>query len=466
MKTYKSLLFACLIVIFCACETNHAQETFTTRNVVTNLNTPWEILWGPDGFIWMTERYGRISRVNPETGVLQPLYIIGDVMQGSERGLMGMALHPNFATEPYVYVVYTYSINNNTATQIRIIRLTFNGSTLESPITILENIPGAGIHDGARLWIDEDLKLFATIGDAGNTAYAQNLESLNGKLLRMNLDGSIPSDNPFPGSLVWSFGHRNPQGLVIANGILYSSEHGPGTDDELNIIEKGRNYGWPYVNGYCDTPQEIAFCEANNVVESMKSLYPSYTVAAAGLDYYNGDLFPTWKNSLLLTTLKAQKLILLKLSPDGRSVTSEENVIDGQFGRLRDICTSPNGRIFISTSNRDGRGSPKAEDDRIIELVSNVQSVKPNSSGSIDFLRIYPNPTSRELKIKASDLIIDGDIEIVDFLGNVKYKASNLTLDLNNSHSVFLDKQNFVSGIYYVILKYGNKLISEKLILN
>jgi glucose/arabinose dehydrogenase len=466
MKTFKSLLFACLLIVFCACESNHAQETFTIRNVATNLNTPWEILWGPDNFIWMTERYGRISRVNPETGQIQALYTVADVQQGGERGLMGMALHPNFTTDPYVFVVYTYGVNNNTATRVRIIRLTFNGTSLESPITILENIPGAAVHDGSRLWIDENLKLFATTGDAGNGVSAQNLESLNGKVLRMNLDGSVPNDNPFSGSPVWSFGHRNPQGLVMSNGILYSSEHGPGTDDEVNIIEKGRNFGWPNVNGYCDTPQEIAFCEANNVVEPIKSLYPSYTVAAAGLDYYNGDLFPTWKNSLLLTTLKAQKLILLKLSPDGKSVVSEENVIDGQFGRLRDICVSPNGRIFISTSNRDGRGSPKAEDDRIIELVSNVQSVKPNSTGSIDFLRIYPNPSTRELIIKPSDLVVDVDIEIVDFLGNVRYKASNLTLDLNNSHSVILDKQNFVSGIYYVILKYGNKLISEKLILN
>ncbi|PKL85977.1 MAG: glucose dehydrogenase [Ignavibacteriae bacterium HGW-Ignavibacteriae-1] len=464
MKTYKSLLIACLLVGFCACETNHAQETFTTRNVATNLNTPWEILWGPDDHIWMTERYGRISRVNPESGALQVLYNIDDVLQGSERGLMGMVLHPNFATEPYVYVVYTYGANSST--RIKIIRLTYNGTALESPITLLENIPGAGIHDGARLWIDEDLKLFATIGDAGNSSSAQNTESINGKVLRMNLDGSVPSDNPFPGSLVWSFGHRNPQGLVMVNGILYSSEHGPSTDDEVNIIEKGRNYGWPTVNGYCDTPQEIAFCEANNIVEPIKSLYPTFTVAAAGLDYYNGDLFPNWKNSLLLTTLKAQKLVLLKLSPDGKSVTSEENVIDGQFGRLRDICISPNGRIFISTSNRDGRGSPKAEDDRIIELVSNVQSIKPNSSGSIRWLRIFPNPTSNELRISPSDLVVDAEIEIVDFLGNVRYKASNLNLDLNHSHSVVLDKENFVSGIYYVILKYGNKLISEKLILN
>ncbi|MCO5250658.1 MAG: PQQ-dependent sugar dehydrogenase [Candidatus Kapabacteria bacterium] len=466
MKTYNSLLFACLIVVFCACETNQAQETFTTRDVVTNLNTPWEILWGPDDYIWMTERYGRISRVNPESGDLQVMYVIGDVLQGGERGLMGMALHPNFTSEPYVYVVYTYGVNNNTATRIKIIRLTYNGTALESPITLLENIPGAAIHDGARLWIDDNLKLFATIGDAGNGVLSQNLESNNGKVLRMNLDGSVPADNPFAGSLVWSLGHRNAQGLVKANGILYSSEHGPSTDDEVNIIEKGRNYGWPTVNGYCDTPQEIAFCEANNVVEPIKSLYPNSTLAVAGLDYYNGDLFPSWKNSLLLTTLKAQKLVLLKLSPDGKSITSEEYVIDGQFGRLRDLCVSPNGRIFISTSNRDGRGSPKAEDDRIIELLSNVQSVKPNSSGSIRWLRIYPNPTSNELRINPSDMVTDADIEIIDFLGNVRYKATNLNLDLNHSHSVILDKENFVSGIYYVILRYGNKLISEKLILN
>lgn len=466
MKTLHRIVYVYLLITICGCETNIAQESYTTKAVASNLNTPWEILWGPDNYIWMTERYGRISRVNPETGELHQLFILSDVMVGSERGLMGMALHPDFESNPYVYFAYTYGINNNSATRIRIMRLTYNGTILNNPYTLLDDIPGAAVHDGARLWIDEDLKLFVTIGDAGNGATAQNFESLNGKVLRMNLDGSIPDDNPFPGYYAWSIGHRNQQGLVMADGILYSSEHGPSTDDEINIIKKGRNYGWPNVNGYCDSQQEKAFCEQYDVVEPIISLYPTNTLAIAGIDYYGNDLMPSWKNSLLVTSLKARKLTLLRLSEDKMEILSEEHVIDGQFGRLRDICISPTGRIFISTSNRDGRGSPSQDDDKIIEIVPDIQTVKPKSTGKIDWLRIYPNPSTFELKISPNSYVEDCDIMIVDFMGNIKYSASNLTLDLGISHSVVLEKFDFVSGIYYVILKYGNQRISEKLILH
>jgi aldose sugar dehydrogenase len=186
--------------------------------------------------------------------------------------LLGMVLHPDFTNQPFVYVVYNYSSGGY---KEKVVRFSFTGTALNSPFTIIDNIPAASIHNGSRLVITPDLKLFITTGDAANTALSQNTSSLAGKILRLNLDGTVPADNPLPGNPVWSWGHRNPQGLVFANNILYSSEHGPNTDDEVNIIEKGRNYGWPNVAGFCNTTAEQTFCSANNVVEPQKAWTPT-----------------------------------------------------------------------------------------------------------------------------------------------------------------------------------------------
>ena len=230
--------------------------------IVQGLNYPWEILWGSDNHIWMTERGGKISRVNPATGTVSVLHTITEVVSNGEGGLLGMVLHPNFSTTPHVFVAYNY---NSGGYKEKVVRYSYNGTTLASPITIIENITASSIHNGCRLLITPDLKLFITTGDAANQSLPQNIFSTNGKVLRLNLDGTVPADNPVAGNPYWSFGHRNAQGLVFANNILYSSEHGPSSDDELNIIEKGRNYGWPTVPGFCDAGTEQIFCTANNV---------------------------------------------------------------------------------------------------------------------------------------------------------------------------------------------------------
>ena len=218
--------------------------------------------------------------------------------------------------------------------------------------TLIQNIPAASNHDGSRLWItiEANPKLFMTTGDATEKNNAQNTASLSGKVLRFNLDGSIPADNPFHNSPVWSFGHRNQQGLVVVNGIMYASEHGPNIEDEVNIIEKKRNYGWPIVNGPCDQVDELTFCSANNVKEPIWSSGNS-TLAVCGLDYYNNNRIPVWQNCLLMLTLKDASLRALKLSVDGRSVVSQQTFFKNKFGRLRDICVSPAGRVYLCTSN-------------------------------------------------------------------------------------------------------------------
>lgn len=338
-----------------------------TNSVATNLDTPWEILWGPDNHIWFTERAGKISRLNPETGVHNVLLTINEVHEESESGLMGMVLHPDFGNQPYVYVVYTYL--DSGAIKERLVRYTYSNQSLSSPLVLIDGIPGSSRHDGSRLVIDGNLKMFMTTGDATDQSLPQDLSSLNGKVLRLNLDGSVPDDNPIAGSYIWSWGHRNAQGLVIApSGIIYSSEHGPSTDDELNIIEKGRNYGWPTVRGFCDTPSELDFCADSNVVEPIAAWTP--TLAVAGTDFYSQGPIAEWNNSLLVTSLKASELTVLSLSEDGRSVVQQESYFKNWFGRLRDVCVSPDGRVFLAVSNRDGRGTASTGDDRIVEIAA------------------------------------------------------------------------------------------------
>lgn len=323
--------------------------------VADNLSLPWEILWGPDNHIWMTEKGGQISRFNPADGNIIPLLDIAEVSTNGEGGLLGMVLHPNFAVTPHVFVVYDY-LNSGTYTE-KVVRYTYNGTTLINPLVIRDNISASSIHNGSRLVIVND-KLFITTGDANDVSLPQNVSSVNGKVLRLNLDGSIPADNPVAGNPYWSIGHRNPQGLVYANNRLYSSEHGPSNDDEINIIEKGRNYGWPSVHGFCDLPAEQTFCTANNVAQPLKAWTP--TIATSGLDYYNNDLIPQWKNSLLLATLKDGTLYQLKLSDDFTSIAATNRYLSGEYGRMRDICVSPAGKVYVCTSN--------GSNDKIIEI--------------------------------------------------------------------------------------------------
>ena len=387
MKISKTILLS-PIIIFGFVINSYSQifignTEIDTTSIVTSLDTPWEILWGPDDYIWLTERYGRISRLNPETGVITELITIGDVYESGESGLLGMVLHPDFVNHPYVYVVYNYLDSGDI--KERLVRYTYSGGVLSSPLTLLEGIDGQVNHDGSRLVIDSNQKLFMTTGDAlSDATYPQSLTALNGKVLRMNLDGSVPDDNPISGSYIWTWGHRNPQGLVISPlGIMYSSEHGPSSDDEVNIIEKGRNYGWPYVLGFCDEPTEMTFCADSNVMEPIAAWTP--TLAVAGTDFYHQGAIPEWQNTLLVTSLKASRVTALELSPDGRSVINEASFFQDWWGRLRDICISPDGRVFLAVSNRDGRGTVRDGDDRIVEItaLSNNQYCNKEESVTI-----------------------------------------------------------------------------------
>ncbi|MXV16273.1 PQQ-dependent sugar dehydrogenase [Pedobacter sp. HMF7056] len=312
-----------------------------------SLTFPWEVLWGPDNMLWLTERGGRISKADPGTGALTPLLNIGEVKSEGEGGLLGMVLHPDFSTTPEVFVAYNYD-KNGVYTE-KIVKYTYNGTTLINPVVLLDNIAASTIHNGCRLAISPDKKLFITSGDASVSPNAQNLSNISGKILRINLNGSIPADNPNPASPVWSYGHRNAQGLVFVKDRLYSSEHGNTTDDEINIITKGKNFGWPNVEGFCNTTAEQSFCSSNGVQEPVFAWTP--TIAPSGIDYYNHTRIPQWRNSLLLAVLKGNVLIQLKLDDAGNTVTSATEFFKTTYGRLRDVCVSPEGRVYLITSD-------------------------------------------------------------------------------------------------------------------
>ena len=393
MNSQNSIIKKFLLTIAGIILLHHASAQMTVRVIRDSLFIPWELVYGPDNHIWFTQKNGYICRLDPYSKKIDTLYHETSTVIQSEGGMLGLALHPDFFQQPYVFVAYNYQQGSDY--RERIVRLAYTGTVLQNPLILLDNIIGAFAHNGCRLVIVND-KLFITTGDAANSTYSQNVQSLNGKTLRINLDGSIPADNPIPGNPVWSWGHRNAQGLVYANNKLYSSEHGTNKDDELNIIEKGRNYGWPNVEGFCDLPSEIAFCNDSNVVQPLYAWTP--TLAVCGIDYYNHLMFPSLQNSILMTTLANQKLYQLQLNGSFDGVVSAAPIAGINYGRLRDICISPDGRIYISTSNSPSSGTGSRVD-KIIELAdtslsvvniseSNEISISPNPAGDYTILKI------------------------------------------------------------------------------
>lgn len=345
-----------------------AQEPgLRVETLVSGLDTPWDLAWGPDGLIWVTERGGRISRVDPASGKVTAVGEI-EVREQGEAGLMGMAFHPDFAEEPWIYLAHSYGAGGGIRN--RLVRARLRNGALGPLQVLLDAIPGRANHDGARLVIGPDRLLYMTTGDAGNPANAQELGSPAGKVLRMTLDGAPAPGNPF-GSRVYSYGHRNAQGIVFhpRTGDLYVSEHGPGTNDEVSRVEMGKDHGWPVVHGTCDgdVRGEREYCAAHDVVEAIATWTP--TIGIAGLDYYDSARIPGWRGSLLATSLRGATLWRLQLSADGRAVERREALYRGEYGRLRDVLVGPDGAVYLATSNRDGRGRPAREDDRILRIV-------------------------------------------------------------------------------------------------
>jgi len=313
-----------------------------------------------------TERPGRV-RVY-ENGKLraQPLFVVPDVEPRGESGLMSIALHPQFASNHLLYLSYAYVGDGQ---RVRVVRYRETPNGFTDRKVIVENIPAAQFHAGCRLRFGPDGKLYITTGDATERELAQQLNSLAGKTLRLNDDGTIPSDNPFVGRAdarpeIWTYGNRNGQGIDFQPGtnLLWETEHGPsgfdgpGGGDEVNILERGKNYGWPVIHHRATR-------------EGMESPALEYTPACAPASgmFYRGSQFPQFKNNFFFGCLVGTRLIRVVLN--GRQVLSQENLLEKKYGRIRDIAEGPDGFIYFSTSNRDGRGSPANDDDRILRLV-------------------------------------------------------------------------------------------------
>ena len=343
-------------------------DTLGITTVVDSLQVPWEIAVGPAGDLWYTEQYGAVSRIDLTTGRRKELLRLNDTFVLRTSGLLGMVLYPDMDVHPYVFLAYTSEEGEQRRS--RIMRYTYDvqRDTLVDPLCIQEF--GAWTsHFGARLQIAPDGKLMVTSGDGAQDGFAQDTGKVLGKILRFNLDGTVPDDNPIAGSPVWAWGLRNSQGLTYgANGLLYGSEHGDAVEDEVNLIQKGQNYGWPVVEGYIDTDPERAFARDVAVTEPLKAWTP--TVAPAALVAYRGSQIPAFKQSLLLATLKGNALRLLKLNDDGQQIVNDRALFYQLFGRIRALCVAENGDVYFGTSNKDWNpnGTPKLNDDRIIRI--------------------------------------------------------------------------------------------------
>ena len=330
--------------------------------VARGLEVPWSLAFAPDGRLFFTERPGRVRVIEDGELVPEPWARIRAAPRG-EGGLLGLALDPDFSRTGYVYVYYTHRDGAGRLVN-RVSRLREVEGMGGDEEVLLDGIPGARNHNGGRLRFGPDGWLYITTGDAGDGPLAQDPGSLAGKILRLDPNGHIPGDNPFPGSPVYSYGHRNPQGLDWhpETGTMVATEHGPSAHDEVNVIVPGGNYGWPLVSGEGRDPGSIGPLRQTG----------RETWAPSGASFYTGGLFTEWRGDFFLAALRGNHLRRLRLDGPAGGVIEEEVLFSGELGRLRDVVVGPGGALYLATNNWDGRGSPAADDDRILRVVPQV----------------------------------------------------------------------------------------------
>jgi glucose/arabinose dehydrogenase len=437
----KKIIILASIAAFVSCFPHNAAKAQTTwdlgttvlteSDLVTGITLPWEILWGPDDHIWCTQRSGEVIRINPETGNYTQILDLSSVVPdggGSEPGLLGMVLHPDFENTPKVFIVYNYQSGNSV--KERLSSFDWDGAVLNNEEYLINNINGGWIHDGSRIVISPDEKIMMTTGDIGTGSNSQNMNSLNGKMLRINLDGSIPSDNPDPGSYVYSFGHRNGQGLCYGpTGILYESEHGQNNSDELNIIEPNRNYGWPTVQGMCNTNNEETYCAENNVMEPIDEWSPC--IAVNGIEYYNHPAIPEWNNCIVMavlgglggTSASNDRVSILHLSEDGLSVTSEDQWFTSLNQRFRDVCINPyTGALYVALNGTSYPGTTPNK----IKVFENLAfvSVKEQANVISQELKLYPNPATDIINLEVSNSLVGSVLQVFGYDGKLVKEMS------------------------------------------
>ncbi|MEB8068631.1 PQQ-dependent sugar dehydrogenase [Mammaliicoccus fleurettii] len=319
-----------------------SKETKGVETVVDNLDTPWSIAKTSDTF-YLTERPGKIVKIKGDKKIEQKVNLEEDVSTAAEAGLLGLVLAPDFENSNEAYAYYTYE--NNDGQFNRIVKLKLDGDTWNEEALLLDDIPSGQYHHGGRLKIGPDNKLYATTGDASDEQNAQDRNSLGGKILRLNLDGSKPSDNAFSNSYVYSYGHRNPQGMVwTSDDKMYASEHGNQANDEINEITKGHNYGWPVIEG-----NE----EKSNMESPLFTSGSDDTWAPSGLAYHDGIIYSA--------ALRGEGIMKFDIN------NNKMNKVASDYGRIRDVYIVNNEIYFIS-NNSDGRGNPSGNDDKLYKV--------------------------------------------------------------------------------------------------
>lgn len=333
--------------------TNESQIQDVPRltTVAEELDVPWEIVFLDDNSLLVTERSGTVIHVDLETGVQQRVHTLSNVKEIGEGGLQGMALHPNFSENNLIYVYYTYS-GQGENTQNRVSQFTYTNNSFSNEKVIVDTIPGAANHDGGRIAFGPDGFLYITTGDAQAPSLAQTKNSLAGKILRVTDTGESAPNNPF-NSPIYSYGHRNPQGLCWdGQDQLYATEHGPsgvGTGyDEVNRIKAGINYGWPVIQGD-NTRQGM---QVPLIQSGSNDTWAPAGAACIG-------------NSIFFGGLRGNALYEAKINGDAVELRTH---LKGELGRIRAVVKGPDQMLYISTSNRDGRGVPGTKDDRIIRV--------------------------------------------------------------------------------------------------
>jgi glucose/arabinose dehydrogenase len=331
---------------------------------IENLEIPWSLAFLNDGSALVSERPGRIRLIKDGKLRSEP-YAKIDVAHTGEGGLMGLAAHPDFPGKPYIYAMYTYKKDDKLFNKV--IRLRGAGDRGIFDRVIIDNIPGGRFHNGGRIAFGPDGMLYITAGETFDSDLAQDLNSLGGKILRITPEGEIPKDNPFKDSPIYSYGHRNPQGIAWHPDTkdMFESEHGPSgeflafANDEINVIKKGGNYGWPEVIAATGDKRFI-----NPLIVWKKTTPPS------GITFYKGGRMAHLKGDLFVATLRSKSLLRIKLKREGAGyrVLRIERWFGDKLGRIRDVVEGPDGALYFITNNTDGRGSPKPGDDRIYRI--------------------------------------------------------------------------------------------------
>jgi PQQ-dependent dehydrogenase (s-GDH family) len=539
-----------VIILFISIKEIKAQsEPFTKRTVVSGLNSAWEVLYGPNDSLWVTENSAYlISRISIATGVktllvdLRATDVTINFPQGvanpPQGGLMGLAIHPNLYSsdpavrnaKPWVYAAYVYNKGScpGTATSCiyttKIVRFTYNGNSLSSPVTIINTIPGSSDHNSGRLVLSPVIepgadaahtqyRLYYTVGDMGagqflnttRTENAQNVDVMEGKVLRLNSesdgdagqDAWIPDNNPFfdgapitPKDYVFTLGHRNAQGLAWGNvsgsNILYSTEQMDRTDDEINIIESGRNYGWDQVSGYCEgnvngfkigqntSANEQVFCAATpshkepifttftETAANMAALYAQSnnllwpTIACSSIDFYGQNQIPGWNYSLMVSPLKQDKVYRVKLNASGTAITGDTiTYFRGDGNRIRRIRIDPTGLKFYvardASATINGGAIMEYTYTGIILSLNDNPGVRP--ARVKDMISIYPNPADNILYIHGKkELRKPLLVQLFDVYGRMLKEETSFRNDFS------VDVSFFRPGTYLLKLYNGNDM--------